>query len=166
MTHISTVALFVIALFLCLAWITIWSRRKTQWRSVAVIVSLASIPLVAGAGLEALSWPRPLWAMYEINGETRVLAAKLVKDVGIFLYLETGTPEPRSIVIDWNTEEAKKIQELMDGSNARGEGGEFMMKWDFELSWEQRKAPSWYPLPQPPLLPAKIPEPEAPKFNL
>jgi hypothetical protein len=167
MTHISALALAVFALFCLLAFIAIWSRRQTRWRFVAVMVALLSIPAVAAAGLEALSWPRPLWAMWELRGQDiRVLGAKLVKDVAIYLYLEIGEATPRSVALAWDTEQAKQIQKLMDDSNAKGESGEFMMKFKFEFSWEKRDPPQFYELPQPDFMPPKIPQPEAPKFEL
>ena len=162
MTHSGYIFFGVLCLFAVMAWMTIWSRRQSPMRPAAVVLAIASTPLIAAASFEALSYPRPLWAMWDMQGEYRVLGAKLVQNSGIYLYVEMAdATEPRSVVLPWNTEQARKVQDLMDEPQT---GGQFMMKYEF--SWETRDAPQFYAPPQPPALPGKVAPPEAPHYSL
>jgi len=159
--HVSGLALTVLAIVCVLAWVTVWSRRQTRWRGAAVLVAVLAVPLTAAAGIEALSYARPLWAMWDMSGQYRVLQGKLVKDVAIYLYADMADlGEPRSVVLPWSTETAKELQDLMDEPAT---GGQFLMEYEF--SWD-RNTPQFHPLPQPPMLPEKQPEPQAPRFEL
>lgn len=162
MTHNGLIFLGILCLFCLMAWMTIWSRWQSPVRFASVLLAILATPAIAAASFEALSYPRPLWAMWDMSGEYRVLGAKLVQDSGIYLYVEiTDEIEPRSVVLPWNNEQAKKLQDLMDDPTS---GGQFMMKYEF--SWEKRDPPQFYPPPQPPVLPPKVTPPEAPHFEL
>ena len=159
MAHVSELALAVMAVVCVLSWLVVWSRRKTPWRGYAVLMAALAIPAVAGAGIDALSYARPLWAMWDMSGEYRVIGAKLIKDVGIYLYVDTMEVEPRSVSLPWNKDQAKKLQDLMDEP---ANGGQFMMQYEF--SWD-RNQPQFHPLPQPPILPEKERPPAVPRFE-
>jgi hypothetical protein len=161
MTHNGYIFIAVLCLFILMAWLTIWSRKQSPARMWAIVIALVATPTIAAASFEALSYPRPLWAMWDMQGEYRVLGAKLVQNSGIYLYVETDATEPRSIVLPWNTEQARKVQDLLDEPQT---GGQFMMKYEF--TWETRDPPQFYPPPQPPALPPKVAPPEAPHYSL
>lgn len=153
--------MLVAAIFALLAWLTVWSRRADRMRHVAIAAVIIGLPAVATAGIEALSWPRPLWAMWDIGGEVRIIGAKMVKDVAIYVYIDADGIEPRSVALPWDTNAAKQLQDLFDDPANQGQA---LMR--YEWSWERRAPLQFYQPPQPPSLPEKTPEPEAPKFSL
>lgn len=147
-----------------MAAIAIWSRRHTKARGLAVGGFLSGIPLTGISLLYVLGWPAPYtgWGVTNINGgDFAVLGAKMVAGEGIYALLDTGDT-PRYFVMPWDKDMASKLQELME-SQREGETGEPRMKMPpFEWSWEQRKPPELYAMPQPKALPPK-PEQAAPK---
>ena len=90
MEHITAAAILVVIMFCLQCWLAIWSRRADRMRMVAVALSVLSLPVIAAAGLESLSWARPLWAMYALPKEVHVLAAKMTQTGAI-----TGHVDPR-----------------------------------------------------------------------
>src|SRR3546814_8929144 len=79
------------------------------------------------------------------------------------IYTRTYTRFPYTTLfrsLPWNREMAEKIQALMEQEN----GGLRMTVPPFEFSWEKRKPPEVYALPQPKVLPDK-PRQEAPKHR-
>jgi hypothetical protein len=124
------------------AWLAIWSRRQTMARHVAMLMLVAGLGGVAATGVESAGFPKPIRWAWELNGEYRVLTAKLVQDTGIYLYVDSKEMTPRSYSLPWSNEKANQLQKLMDS----GENGQFAMQ--FEWSWDQRKS-SFYALPQP-----------------
>lgn len=154
-------ALAVAALFALLAWLAIWSRWKDAMRHVAVGAFLAGLPLVAWAFLETLSWARPLWAMYDLPPETRVLAAKMIEGEAIYVWLDVGGGQPRAVALPWDTGQAKSLQDLFDDPK---NGNQAILR--YEWSWERRAPLAFYPPPQPPVLPPKEPEEAVPHLEL
>ena len=160
MNTVSLLCLAVGALFALQGWLAIWSRRADRMRHFAVASFLLSLPLLAGAGLESLSWSRPMWAMWNLRGDYRVLAAKMIENEGIYIYVDNDG-EPRSVKLPWDHRQAEKLQELFDNP---ANGGRAMMH--FEFSWNVKNPPTFYDLPQSSIMPDKIPEPVAPHFDL
>lgn len=147
-----------------LAAVAIWSRRKTRARSLAIIAFLFGIPLTGTSLSYALGWPIPYIALTSLQirdgGDFGVLGAKLVVGDGIYALLDIGGV-PRYVVMPWDKEMASKLQDLLEAQR-EGETGEPRLKLPpFDFSWERRKPPEIYALPQPKLLPPK-PEQEAP----
>lgn len=161
MSAVTALAVMVALLFAALAWLAIWSRRADAMRFAAVALFLAGLPMLAFAGLESLSWSRPLWAMHGLKGEVRVLGAKMVKDVAIYAYVDTGDGEPRAVALPWNTQTAKQLQDIFDNPD---NGGQAMMRFDW--SWDTRKEPNFYPLPQESQPMPKEPQNAAPHMEL
>ena len=156
MTHAIASALAVAALFAVLAWLAVWSRRADRMRHLAIACFLGGLPLLAVAGVEILSWARPLWAMYDLPRETRVLAAKMIDGEAIYVWLEVGSGQPRAVALPWNSGQAKSLQDLFDDPK---NGNQAILR--YEWSWERRAPLAFYPPPQPPVLPPKQPDGEA-----
>ena len=161
MSAVTALCVMVALLFAALAWLAIWSRWADRGRLVAVALFLLGLPMLAFAGLESLSWSRPLWAMHGLRGEVRILGAKMIKDEAIYAYVDTGEGEPRAVALPWSTETAKQLQDVFDDPK---NGGQAMMRFDW--SWDTRKEPNFYPLPQPTLPMPKEPQPAAPHMEL
>ena len=159
MNTVSLLALAVALLFAALALIAIWSRRADRMRHAALGLFIIGLPLLAAAGLESLSWSRPLWAMWNLNGDFRVLGAKMIEGVGIYAYVDTDG-EPRAVELPWDNRTAERLQELFDDP---ANGGQAMMR--FEFSWDT-SPPQFYPIPQPPALPPKDAQPTAPHLEI
>lgn len=99
------------------AWLAIWSRKPTRYRSLAVAAFLIASPLSGAAIFSALGWPVPLMRFYAPPaGEYNVLGVKLVPDVAIYLLLDG--PAPRLWVLPWDAKQASKLQ----GEMNKGEG--------------------------------------------
>ena len=160
MNAVSLLSFIVAALFAALAMIAIWSRRADRMRHAAVGLFILGLPLLAAAGLESLSWSRPLWAMWNLSGDYRVLGAKMIEGVGIYAYVDTDG-EPRAVELPWDNRTAEKLQELFDDP---ANNGQAMMR--FEFSWDIARPPTFYPLPNPPALPPKTAAPEAPHLEI
>lgn len=160
MNTVAFLSLAIAALFGLLAWLAIWSRWADRGRWAAVGLFVLGLPLLAAASLESLSWSRPIWAMWQLNGDYRVLGAKMVKDEAIYLFVDQDG-EPRSVRLPWDDRQAERLQDLFADPN---NGGQAMMK--FEWSWDIERPPNFYPLPQPPVMPDKLGEPEAPHLEL
>jgi hypothetical protein len=148
-------ALPIIAIAAVLAWLCVWSRRDTWARPAAVALFIAAIPVVAYAGAETLSRAKPLSIAWELDADKYlVLGAKLVQDVGIWIYLDVGETEPRSYRLPWSNAMAQAIQDAIDGA-PEGREGQFILQ-----KGEQVGDMTAHPVPQPPAPPAKdVPEP-------
>lgn len=160
MSTVSFISLGIAALFGLLSWLAIWSRWADRGRHVAVALFLLGLPLLAGASLESLSWSRPMWAMWSLNGDYRVLGAKMIKDEAIYLFIDQDG-EPRSVRMPWDDRQAERLQDLFGDPDNEGRA---MMH--FEWSWDIDRPPNFYPLPQPPALPPKLEPPTAPHLEL
>jgi len=160
MSTVAFLFFIITAVFGLLAWLAIWSRWADRGRFAAIGLFILSLPLLAGAALESLSWSRPIWAMWSLNGDYRVLGAKMIKDEAIYLYVDQDG-EPRSVRLPWDDRQAERLQDLFADPN---NGGQAMMK--FEWSWDIARPPNFYPIPQPPAIPDKLGEPEAPHLEL
>ena len=157
MSYVVWISVAMLLLFAATAWLAVWSRRDTWGRPAAVAMFLIGIPAVAGAGIESLGWHKPLKLAWDLgSGDHRVLAAKMVQDRGIYLYVDDPERiEPRPILLPWDNEAADRIQKLMNEATSESQG-QFMMRYEPSLDV---RAPQFHPLPQPPALPPK-PRPE------
>lgn len=163
MTYVVWLSLGVLALFAAEAWLAIWSRRDTWGRLATVLLFLVGLPAIAAVAVESLGWHKPLALVWDLpRGEHRVLAAKLVQDEAIYLYIDDPVrSEPRAIVLPWSNETANRIQKLQDEAG-RDANGQFMMRYEPSLDTH---APQFHPLPQPPALPPKPSPPPVPRFD-
>lgn len=160
MNTVTFLYLIIALIFAALAWLAIWSRKADRMRHAAVALFLLSLPVLAWASLESLSWSRPLWAMWGLHGEIKILGAKMVEGVAIYVYADTGEGEPRAIKLPWSTGTAENLQELF--GNPANEGQAMM---NYEWSWEQRE-PLFHDLPPPEAEPPKVRPPEAPHLDI
>lgn len=164
MSAMMLLGMAVAGLFAALAWLAIWARRHDRMRFAAVALFLTGLPVLYAAGLQSLSWARPLWAMWDLAGhDLRVLGAKMIENEAIYLYVDDGTGQPRSVALPWDARQASDLQGLFDDPANRGQA---MMRFNFELSWETREPLAFYPLPQPPLPLPKIEQPGAPHIEI
>jgi len=157
MQMLAWLAVAVMVLFAAAAWLAVWSRRDCWGRPAAVALFLLAAPAIAAAGVQVLGHHRPVSLAWELRpGDHRVLAAKMVQDEAIYLYLDGGRSEPWPLMLPWDNEAADRIQQLQN--EARPEShGQFMLRYEPSLDVH---APQFHPLPQPPLLPTK-PVPDA-----
>ena len=163
MNHVVWLALGVIVLFAGAAWLAIWSRRDTWARPAAVVLFLAAMPTISLAAIESLGWHRPIELVWDLNpGDYRVLAAKMVQDKAIYIYIDDDARlEPRPIILPWNNDTANAIQRALDGA-PDGAEGQFVMRYQPSLDMSEQQ---FHPLPHEPALPSKdAPEP-APHYQ-
>lgn len=141
-----------------LTWLVVWSRRDTVWRHIAMVALLPMWLVLAVLIADALGHHRPLEIAWNVDGESRVLAAKMVQGEAIYLYVETGDPEPTALVLPWDDKVAEQLQEAMRKSAESGQQGALMR---YKHSWDTNP-PQFHPLPIPPLpIPkGRPPEPE------
>ena len=141
---------------------TVWSRRDSYIRSIGVLLFLLSFLVVPSVYIETLGLHRPWQIAWDLPaGESRVLAAKLIQNKAIYLYLDTGRLTPWPLKLPWDNKLANEIQEQMDSAspNARGQ---FMMLFDPSLDMN---APQFHPLPQPQTPSPKPPREPAPHIE-
>lgn len=161
-------AIAVAVPFAMLAHLAIWSRRGTWARPAAIVLFIVGLPLIAAAGVQSLGLHRPMNLAWELGkGEYRVLAAKLVQDKAIYLYLDTPDRiEPWPLALPWDNDTANRIQKLQDGAEGQGEsagnGGQFEMRYDPSLDTNPLQ---FHPLPQPAIMPPKPRQQVAPRFE-
>lgn len=158
MTYTVWLALAIVALFAAAAWLAVWSRSDTWGRSAAVVLFLAAMPTIGLAAVESLGWHRPISLAWDLDGgDYRVLAAKMVQDEAIYIYIDDETRmEPRPLLLPWDNDVANAIQRALDGA-PDGAEGEFMMSYEPAIELNQQQ---FHPVPQAPALPPKpVPEP-------
>lgn len=161
MTSLFPSLIAAAVIFAALAWVAIWSRRADPMRHVAVLLFLVGLPALGYAGVSSLSWSRPHWAMWGLSGDFRVLGAKMIMGEAIYVYVDTGEGEPRSVALPWSAAMAKQMQDLFDDPANEGQA---VMK--FEWSWDTHQAPTFYPLPQPAIPLPKEPQNAAPHIEI
>jgi hypothetical protein len=104
---------------------TVWSRKETRVRGLAVAGFALMIPFLVASSYFARSWPLPLNEWTAPEGRVRVIAANMRQDVAIWLWLDSETG-PRYYVRPWNNEEARTLQGMMDG---QAESGQSFFIW-------------------------------------
>jgi len=111
MQMLAWLAVAVMVLFAAAAWLAVWSRRDCWGRPAAVALFLLAAPAIAAAGVQVLGHHRPMSLAWELRpGGHRVLAAKMVQDEAIYLYLDGGRSEPWPLMLPWDNEAADRIQ--------------------------------------------------------
>ena len=145
--------LAVVALFAAAAWLAIWSRRDTWARPAAVVLFLAAMPTIAMAAVESLGWHRPIAFAWDLDqGDYRVLAAKMVQDKAIYIYIDDDKRvEPRPLLLPWDNDTANAIQRALDGA-PDGSEGEFMMTYEPSIDVTDQQ---FHAVPPEPSLPPK-----------
>lgn len=162
MNNVILIFALILGAFALSTWATIWSRRETRVRVVAVLGFLVVLAGLGPASMEGLGFHRPMWAAWRLGeqGELLVLSFKLVRHKGIYLYVDAGSGEPRAIVLPWSDEEAAKIQKAQRESWERGDKkGRVILKFDQSPDVNERR---FHPMPVPAL---PIPKP-APDTNV
>ena len=149
MTHTVIIFALILAAFALSTWATVWSRRETRVRVVAVFGFLVVLAGLGPASLEGLGFHRPMWAAWRLDNheELLVLSFKLIRHKGIYLYVDAGPGEPRAISLPWSDEEAERIQDAKRESQDNGDReGRFFLRRDKSLDNHERQ---YHPLPQP-----------------
>ncbi len=152
----------IAALFALYTWGTIWSRRETRVRGLAVLGFVMLLGALGPASLETLGWHRPHWAAVRLDGDVVVLSFKLVRGEAIYLYVDAGPGQPRAIYLPWSDEEAQKFQEKQKESEREGRKGRFKLRFSFN-PWYP-KLPMFIDPPKARAIPPKPPTPPAPQF--
>ncbi len=143
---------------------TIWSRRNTAMRSVALAAFLALMPAMVGVGFFAMSHPAPwLQTITVPGGKYLVLGVKMVQDVAIYVWLDFGEDHPRYFALPWDNETADKLQGMLDAQRY-GDIPGFQLEIPYEKSLDQNP-PQFHPLPQPKMLPDKVPQEEPQRYE-
>jgi hypothetical protein len=151
MSYAVWLTLAVVALFAAAAWLAIWSRRDTWARPAAVVLFLAAMPTIAMAAVESLGWHRPIEFVWDLDqGDYRVLAAKMVQDKAIYIYIDDDKRvEPRPLLLPWDNDTANAIQRALDGA-PDGSEGEFMMSYEPSIDMTEQQFHAVPPEPAPP----------------
>jgi hypothetical protein len=83
------------------------------------------------------------------QGDYRVLAAKMVQDKAIYIYIDDETRvEPRPLLLPWDNDTANAIQRALDGA-PDGSEGEFMMSYEPSLDMTEQQFHAVPPEPAP-----------------
>ncbi|TJW14373.1 MAG: hypothetical protein E5W82_10370 [Mesorhizobium sp.] len=171
--------------------LAIWARGLSRARGLAVLAFLLASPV---AGVSSLGWPVPLVdGLTLAAGDHQILAAKMLINDGIYIFVDRGDQQPRYYKLPWNPKTADKLQQALD---EKGEGGQagisvkpFKWPWEsddegsgeegkpgkgkpmmggiaglFEFSWNTHETEFWA-LPQPKVLPDKNTPPPAPTYE-
>lgn len=154
-------AFLLVAIFASFTTFTIWSRRETSVRALAVAMFLATVPVSFAAVGSALSWPVPFVPVLTApGGEYKVMSVKMVQDEGIYFLLDFSEHSPRYYWTPWDSKLANKLQDMMDDPK----NGGVKLKVPFDWSWDNHK-PQFHPIPQPKLIVPKPRQPEPRRFN-
>jgi hypothetical protein len=137
----------VAVLFALYTWATIWSRRETRVRGLAVLGFIVILGALGPASLETLGWHRPHWAAVRLDGDVVVLSFKLVRGEAIYLYIDAGPGQPRAISLPWSDKQAEKMQEKRKESERKGRKGKFRMRFIFDL-WSPKSPEFVNPPPE------------------
>ncbi|MER9768959.1 hypothetical protein NKJ09_23175 [Mesorhizobium sp. M0189] len=194
MNYSITVWLAITAILGITASLAIWARGFSRARGLTVLAFLFASP-VAGVSLGfSLGWPVPLVDGLTLSaGDHQILAAKMLIDEGIYIFVDRGDQQPRYYKLPWNPKTADKLQQALD---EKGEGGQagisvkpFKWPWEsddegsgeggqpgkgkpakggiagmFEFSWNTHESQFWA-LPQPKVMPDKTTPPPAPTYE-
>ncbi len=147
MNHVSMIFLAIAAGMASFAWGTVWARRESIIRLMAMVAFVLWLPLLAVGATDTLGWHKPLWTAWRLSGDGRILAQKFVRDVAIYLYVDVGQGEPRAIELPWSDRTAEALQKALRESRRNGQRG---ARFKFDWSWDQ-SPPQFHPLPQPQL---------------
>jgi hypothetical protein len=154
-------AIISLAIAVGLTTSTIWSRKQTIARVIAVLLFLGLMPVLAGVGFFAMSHPAPWVQTLTVpGGKYTVLGVKMVQDEAIYVWLDFGGEYPRYFALPWDNETADRMQRLLDAQR-RGEIPGFRLLIPYEKSLDTNP-PQFQPLPQPKALPDKVPQQEPP----
>ncbi|MEE9299654.1 MAG: hypothetical protein V3V17_00855 [Alphaproteobacteria bacterium] len=143
--------LFVVVVLLAggLVSVSIWSRRRTWAKLLAILLGALFIPAAYAGYVGLLSKPRPMeleW-LQRLAPEATVLGARIHEGEGIYLWLQIdGIAEPRSYVIGWDRDLAEQLQQALQEADTNRSG--VRMRLPYEKSWSQDRPP-FYALPQP-----------------
>jgi hypothetical protein len=156
--YVWLILTIVIALFVTA---TVWSRSRSTWRLPSVAGLFLASPMVFAGLVYVLGWPLPkALAITLPSGDYAILGTKMVVGEGIYVLLDEGGI-PRYYAFPWDKAMSDKMQELLDSEG--GKEGMRMKLPPFEFSWEMRKPPEVYALPQPKVLPDKPRQEEEPQ---
>ena len=137
MGHSFIIFIGIAVMFALYTWATIWSRRETRVRGLAVLGFVMLLGALGPASLETLGWHRPHWAAVRLDGDVVVLSFKLVRGEAIYLYVDAGPGQPRAISLPWSDEQAEKFQAKQKQSEREGRKGKFRMRFSFN-PWSQK----------------------------
>ena len=155
-------------LFVSLAAIAIWSRKKALWRITALALVIAMLPLGYFAYLDLLAKPKPMRLEFRELGETEVISAVLKEDGAIYLWLNVAD-EPRFYELPWDDDTALELQTVMRDARRKGTGVgmrlQELVEGAFEDTEEIRAAQKFYALPYP-APPEKQRVIESPKWEM
>ncbi len=134
-----------------LALITVWSQRRRVWKTVAVALLAAVLPLGYVAYLDLLSRPKPLNLETHSGEMVEVISAVLKENEGrIYLWLDVDGL-PRYYEIAWQRDLASELQAAMREAERTGTGVgmrlQELFEDDFAATTENRKPQKFYPLP-------------------
>ncbi|AMX93716.1 MULTISPECIES: hypothetical protein [Mesorhizobium] len=194
MNYPITVWLAITVILGIAASLAIWARGFSRARGLAVLAFLLASP-IAGVSLGfSLGWPVPLVDGVTLSaGDHQILAAKMLIEDGIYIFVDRGEQQPRYYKLPWSTKTADELQKAMD---EKGEGGQagitvkpFKWPWEseegnsgeggqpdqgkkgkggiaglFEFSWDTHDQQFWA-LPQPKALPDKPAAAPAPTYE-
>ena len=113
----------IITLILVIStYITIWSRRPTNARLLAIVLLVPLSLLAFGTVAINLGNPSICWSGYNIpTGKLDVLGFKVIRNDRIFLTLDTGRREPFTCSIPFSNANA----EGLEGAKRNGQKSKF-----------------------------------------
>ena len=156
----GAILMAMVAFVAVAALVAVWWRRDLWGRHVAVALLVLGTPAAFAGMVDAQGWAKPLWAAYELKGEYRMLGSKMIIGEGIYVWLDLpDSPEPRAFSIPWDPKIASELQGILDDGRNKGRA-----IFKYEWSWN-KSAPQFHPLPQPPIMPPKERQEEAPRVE-
>lgn len=97
------------------AYLAAWSRLPTRARGWTIWAFAVALPLSGGLMLSERGWPAPLvpYIASIPDGDITVSGIQMIPEVAIYLMLDIdGTP--RLFGLPWNSEQASKLQRMME----------------------------------------------------
>ena len=140
--------------------LTFWSRKKTQYKILAIIIGLFCFAISYGSMLEILSRPKPknLEVLNKYTNELTLLHVNWVEGEAIYLLVQLeGLAEPRLYKFPWNAAQAQEYDEMLEKGRENGEEVKIANPF-YPTNTEERKT-LVYTTPAKPLPPKEAPEP-------
>ena len=157
------------ALILCLICFTytsviIWSRKEGLYRGLTAFSLVLALTFSVLSAHSGRGFPIPLIDGITVSsGKLQIIAFKLVPEKAIYLYVNTPD-EPRSLVMPWDEDTARKLQDAANNPNHPGHDLN-VGEWDKSLE-DRPERLSRRPYPQrhlPPKVPPPPPQPMVPE---
>ena len=140
--------------------LTFWSRKKTHYKVLSIIIGLFCFLISYGTMLEVLSRPKPknLELLNKYTEELTLLHVNWLEGEAIYLLVQLeGLNEPRLYKFPWNAAQAQEYDEMLEKGRENGEEVKIVNPF-YPTNAEERET-LVYTSPAKPLPPKEPPQP-------